>query len=240
MDISNGIPYKITLDGLVDTIVEIEIDTEFTAEAIEKRILDSIKKNFPRVRFHKYPMSGADADKHFWADEVFRFFVDKGLISVNIVSKYPGWDNYMGFLKGAIQGLNSIEGELLKFKKARINFVSHFVNVSIFDVWDGNPLVLNHIPPFQGREFNFSFDILDSKTHDKLAKAKVVLTDKLPIRDSKNTYSRIDVGLESISSDGSWDHTYKLLQVLHDNEKLAFFRLLSEEFVNSLHPQWKK
>lgn len=244
MDTSKGVPLKITPDCLVDAIMELQISTEYKAEKVEQEILESIKNSFPKTTFRRFPLSGPDMGKHVWADKVFRVYVGESAISVNIVSGYPGWDNYMGFLKGAMQGLYSDTVQIVQFQKVRINYVSHFPDVSIFDVWDGTPIKLNHIPPFVGREFNFKFGIYHNdqkgESGQHVANAEVHLSDNLPIMDSKSTYSRIDVGLESTDCDGNWTGAYEKLQMLHFHEKDIFFRLLSEDFVNKLHPVWQK
>lgn len=246
MDTSNGVPMKITPDCLVDAIVEFQVASDYKDEKVEEWILDSIKKNFPEAIFHKFPLIGPDKGKSVWADNVFRIYVGDKVISINIVSNYPGWDNVTGFLKGALQNLyeNEQKQQLVKFTRVRINYVSHFPNVSIFDVWDGTPIQLNNIPPFVGREFNFKFGIYhhvkNGEKGEFVADAEVHLSDNLPIPETSTRYSRIDVGLQSRPCDGSFSDVFEQLQKLHFHEKEIFFKLLSKEFVDKLTPVWPK
>lgn len=242
MDTSKGVPVKISPDSLVDAIVEFQIATEYKAEKIEQLMLGAVERNFPKTKFRKFSLMGADKGKHAWADNVFRYYVGDEVISLNIVSKYPGWMEVVGFLKGALQDIYESPSRMLDFQRVRINYVSHFHNLSIFEVWDGNPIKLNNFPPFVGREFNFKFGIFrhekNGEKGELVAHAEVHLSDNNPVMDSDIRYSRIDVGLESKPCDGSWADAYENLQILHFHEKEIFYKLLSEEFVNKLNPVW--
>lgn len=237
MDTSNGIPKRITPDCLVDSIIEITVESDYKDEFIERIVFEGIKKSYPESEFRLFPMYGKDEGKNFFANDKFRIYVCSSLISINIVSKYPGWDVLNSFVKDSLQGLYDVETPILKFLQVRINYVSRFPDVSIFNVWDGNPIQLNHIPPFLGRKFTFNFSIL-SKEKQLLGNARVHLDDQVPFPEGKGVYSRIDVGLEAVKGDGSWDVIYEQLQMLHNNEKEIFFRLLSREFVEKLNPEW--
>ena len=122
---------------------------------------------------------------------------------------------------------------MVDFMQVRIKYVSKLPNISIFEVWDGDPIKLNQIPPFLGREFSFKFSIL-SREKQLLAEADVKLNDQLPLVDGKGVYSRIYVALQAVKGDGNWSIVYEQLQMLHEYEKEVFFRLLSKEFVGKL------
>lgn len=237
MDTRNGIPKKITPDCLVDSIVEFVIKTDYKDEFIEHIVCDSIKDAYPDDEFRTYPMTGKDEGKHFLANDKFRVYVCSNLISINIVSQYPGWNVLNRFIKDALQGLYNQEKPVVDFMQVRIKYVSKFPNISIFEVWDGDPIKLNQIPPFLGREFSFKFSIL-SREKQLLAEADVKLNDQLPLVDGKGVYSRIYVALQAVKGDGNWSIVYEQLQMLHENEKVVFFRLLSKEFVGKLNPEW--
>lgn len=237
MDTDKGIPKKITPDCLVDSIVEFVIKTDYKDEFIEHIVCDSIKGAYPDDEFRTYPMTGKDEGKHFLANDKFRVYVCSNLISINIVSQYPGWNVLNRFIKDALQGLYNQEKPVVDFMQVRIKYVSKFPNISIFEVWDGDPIKLNQIPPFLGREFSFKFSIL-SREKQLLAKADVKLNDQLPLVDGKGVYSRIYVALQAVKGDGNWSTVYEQLQMLHENEKVVFFRLLSKEFVEKLNPEW--
>ena len=216
MDTSYGIPKRITPDCLVDSIIEITIESDFKDEVIERIVLESIKKSYTKSEFREYPIYGKEEGKHFYANDKFRIYVCSSLISINIVNRYTGWDVLNRFVKDSLQGLYNVESPILKFLQVRINYVSRFPNVSIFDVWDGNPIQLNHIPPFLGRKFSFNFSIF-SDEKELLGNARVRIDDQLPLQEGKGVYSRIDVGLEAVKGDGSWDVIYEQLQMLHNN-----------------------
>ena len=237
MDTRKGIPKKITPDCLVDSIIEFTIETDYKDEFIERIVRESLIKSYPEDEFRSFPVYGKDEGKHFLANSKFRIFICSSLISINIVNKYPGWDVLNRFIKDALQGLYNAENPVIKFQQVRINYVNRFSQISIFDVWDGNPIKLNQIPAFLGREFSFNFSIL-SKENQLLANANVKLNDQLPIEDGKGVYSRIYVALQAVKGDGNWSTVYEQLQLLHKNEKEVFFRLLSKEFVDKLNPEW--
>ena len=81
-------------------------------------------------------------------------------------------------------------------------------------------------------------NLIFSDEKELLGNARVRIDDQLPLQEGKGVYSRIDVGLEAVKGDGSWDVIYEQLQMLHNNEKEIFFRLLSREFVDKLNPEW--
>lgn len=237
MDTRKGIPKKITPDCLVDSVVEFDIETDYKDEFIERIVYDSIRASYPDDEFRIYPMNGKEEGKHFLANDKFRVYVCSNLISFNIVSQYPGWNILNRFIKDALQGLYNVEKPMLNFQQVRIKYVSRFPNISIFEVWDGDPIKLNQIPPFLGREFSFNFSIF-SKEKQLLAEANVKLNDQLPFDQGKGVYSRIYVALQAVKGNGDWSTVYEQLQLLHYNEKEVFFRLLSQEFVDKLNPEW--
>lgn len=231
---NNHIPKRITPDRLTDTIVEIEITSKFNKAMIESLMLEAIG-HYQDSEFVKYEISNGE---YLYANDTFRFCVTNNAISFNIVGGYPGWITYFCFIKRALQGLRHFEN-FVSFKKVRVNYISNFPEISVFDIWDGTPIILHNIPPHLERSFELKFGIYEKNTKKKIARADINLRDNLHLKDSDSNYSQIDIALESddIKSKNVED-ALEVLDIIHNEQKKAFYRLLSEDFINKLNPEW--
>lgn len=231
---NNHIPKRITPDRLTDTIVEIEIFSNFNKTMNERLILDAIGHN-QGSDFLKYEISNGE---YLYANDTFRFCVTNNTISFNIVGGYPGWTTYFAFIQSALRAFTHFQN-FISFQKVRLNYISNFPDISVFDIWDGAPIILYNIPSHLERSFELKFGIYEKNTNKKIARADINLRDNLHIKDSDSKYSQIDIALESDEiKSKDVEGALEVLGVIHNEQKKAFYRLLSEDFINKLNPKW--
>ena len=89
------------------------------------------------------------------------------------------------------------------------------------------------------RSFELKFGIYEKNTNKKIARADINLRDNLHLKDSESKYSQIDIALESDEiKRKDVEDALEVLDVIHNEQKKAFYRLLSEDFINKLNPEW--
>lgn len=231
---NNHIPKRITPDRLSDTIVEIEITSKFNKTMNESLMLDAIGHD-QGSEFVKYEISNGE---YLYANDTFRFCVTNNAISFNIVGGYPGWTTYFAFIQNALRAFNHFQ-DFISFHKVRLNYISNFPEISVFDIWDGAPIILYNIPSHLERSFELKFGIYEKNTNKKIARADINLRDNLHLKDSESKYSQIDIALESDEiKRKDVEDALEVLDVIHNEQKKAFYRLLSEDFINKLNPEW--
>lgn len=244
---------KMIDDHLVDAYVELYFNSDFKTSFLEKIFLNifvdapfEIKK-IPVIDDH-----GDDTGKFFFTDNVNRFFIREDKMGFNFVGKYRGWSSYGKYIKLVMLSL----AEYVNFSNIRLKYVSKWNNVSILDRIDGQ-IKLNR---FKSRFDNTSISF-PAVANIKTTEAHVIVNLKENIHDGDSVYSLVDIDVrceitpsndsdkndsakgyedEEITS-GDLDNktrTLACIEDVHSVQKDMFFKLLSEEFVASLNPQW--
>lgn len=236
MDLQNNrIPIRITPDRLTNTVVAISIEDKFSTSYLEGKIVSAYNRRHPELPLEKLKLNISQQngeEQFFYANRLFRVIFKRGLIAFNIVSGYPGWNTYRSWIT------DFLEDDELILNKIMLQYISEYKDIALFspEVIDGT-INFNHVQDFAGTELQYRCHVHDFD-NDRiiLGDATVKLTNAAIIQGVDGIFSRIDIRIDSAPFNGSKDDFYRMMDKLHHHEKVLFYSMLSEHFVNSLNP----
>lgn len=238
MDLNrNRIPKRITPDRLTNVVVAVSIEDKFSTSYLEGKIVPDYNRRHPELPLDKLKINSRQQnseEQFFYANRLFRVLFKRGMIAFNIVSGYPGWDVYKGWIS------DFLNDDELVLKKVMLQYISDYKDIAIFspDVIDGT-VSFNHVQNFAGTELQYHCHVHDfDGNRNVLGDATVKLTNSVMFEGVDGVMSRIDIRLDSVPYNGNKNGFYRMMDKLHRHEKALFYSMLSVNFVNSLNPEY--
>lgn len=237
MDLTrNRIPRKITPDRLTNAVVTVRLQDKFSSSYLEGKLVDAYNKRHPDLVLDKLKANSKKDNPtvYFFANKLFRVIFRGNVVAFNFVDKYRGWDTYASWIRDVLNDDDVV------IKGVGLHYVSEYRNVEIFsqEVIDGN-ISFNHIQNFAGTELQYKCYVHDFDDHQIIiGDATVKLTNAALIQGMDGTLSRIDINIDSTPYNGTKEQFYVLMEKLHRHELTLFYSMLSENFVQSLNPEY--
>lgn len=224
------IPKKLGNCTIENSLYVFEFNTPFNRQYIEDTILEGLAKD--GKHFERYPLaseSGNHSNNSLscYTDQVFKFIVEDNRITFNIVDKYPQWAALEAFIIDVIKNFPS---DGLRFKTVTTRYISRYENIPLFNNLNGQ-VHLNAFNHIFGAELRYPL------IYGQYIKGLVRITNLLPQGENVFT-SFADVEIHKELTDGSVVNTLASCNEIHSLEKENFFKLLSEDFLNSLNPEY--
>lgn len=232
------VPKKIENDGLVNAIIYIQYKSDYNELFIDSKLNDLLTVKNQNWEMIYTPnagkiVGGVQIPTRFFANPIYKIQITSSLIAFNFVNKYPGWEAYRSLIVDVCSFLDSF----ITIEELRINYVSVYNNIKIFDYLDG-VIKLNNLPSFYGTQYNFRCAV--GKENNFSALATLSLTNEDPIPNSftngkQNVRSIVNITVEGKLSDKSFED---YLDFLHTTEKDLFFRIVNQDFVDHHNPTY--
>lgn len=240
--IKKGVPKKIDNDGLVDSLVVLDFETDYNIKKLETELDKFLNEKLTSNEFAKTPLRKKDLESFpnyanstnvFYSNGELKVFIDDNKFVVNSLAHYPGWEVLGKFVYGLIDKFF----EIVHFKNVGVRYISLMKNESFVENMDG-AIRFNHFNVFNGAEYNFS---CAAKSDDGLNDAKVVvhLTEKALINGMLASVVDVEVTTNLINYNlQTKKDIFSHIQYCHGVEKDVFFRLLSDNYINAHNPVW--
>lgn len=235
---------KITPDYLRDTIVEVRYEAELPYEILKGLLYKELVDDFqllseinPLGVLHLGPQQqlklGGSSALDF-TDEKIKIRVHEERIIFNSLDAYPGWKDYFPVIKRVLDRLNKA-GYIKRFSRVGIRYISEFQNILIFD----------HLR----MDLNFAFTgqhVQSTSVRTELIEngARVVLNlvnnakRKPPYQEDFFSIIDIDV-IGEPPQQANMEDFFEHIDRLHSVEKDFFVRILKEEFLDTLNPEYE-
>ena len=236
-----GIPIKIEPDNIVDSIILLQFETEYNKKKIESELASFLNDTYSDNHFLPTPlrkkdlesMNQTDADGCFYSDGVVKVLVAEDKLVINCLNGYPGWNEV---LKKLVYGLiNVFHQRYVRFTKVGVRYISMLKNESLIDNLDGE-IRFNNFQVFNGATYNFSCAASDNNHN---AEVNVRLTEKAKYETGLASIVDIEVFSDTDNfSQKTINEVQEYVEYCHAIEKDVFYRLLSENYVNSHNPVW--
>lgn len=236
------IPKKITPCPINEAIVEIRFEANVLPDAVFGIIYNRFKEQYPNI--DKLPILNLpeqvrinDAllrDKAWYKlkDENFIFMIGPRVVSIIKPKEYSGWKLFSARIQDSFNNLNE-----LKIIKAVERIGIRYINFFDFDIFDKINL-----------QINMNRDLL--KTDETLLKVRIgegrftntlqIANNVTIIHDSQQKSGSI-IDIDTVAGndrENFFEESAELLKEGHDVEKELFFRLLKEDFLASLKPEY--
>lgn len=235
------LPIKISPKRLKDTIVEIRyqpnIPFEYRLGFFYKILTQNQFKVFtphtpnfseagssPFIRF--------ESPKNIFSNNVLHVHLENERVVFNSNGEYSGWNVFSSHIENCLQSFLS-EGLIMNIHRVGLRFISEFEDVQIFDQlkWQFD------FPWEECTTVNTSFR---TEWVDETDFVTVNLLNNVQ-RDT-SSFSLMDVDIRHEADSNSVTHTdaiMNMLNRLHSKEKLVFFGLMKDEFLQSLNPTYE-
>jgi uncharacterized protein (TIGR04255 family) len=241
------IPVKITPDRIRDSIIQVFFKADIPFEPLIGFCYDALEKAGWRYS-NRQPLSApqqglvievAPSSQHFFVKDQVRLqlFPNQSL-AFNCINHYIGWAEYGSFIQSVIKSL-SATGHFIQFQRIGVRYISEFANIDILEKIKFKAT----LPPVNGKlsssTYRFVFD-------ENGVSKNIQIASRVPINaiveatgEKVNYVSLLDVdivkrGLKLKTGDELWHE----IDVLHSMEKATFFGLLTDEFLQSLNPEY--
>ena len=241
------IPVKLNLCPIIESVFEIRFDSNLDANIVFALIYGKLKDDFPTIEalpLSEVPASMRDTDPNLKYQPAYKLhYKDNKNIVLQICAKsvgfsftpeYCGWKEFRSFVN---RYLNVIHETGVIGRVVRIGFrVINFIDGNVFD---GEKIKLNirigekEIPykettiktVFSEGEYHSTVSIINQAR----------LNNSTPIRIG----SVIDVDTFSVTCERFFDNASEFLEDIHKSEKKVFFSLLTNQFLESLQPEYE-
>ncbi|MCY7352561.1 MAG: TIGR04255 family protein [Cytophagaceae bacterium] len=167
-------------------------------------------------------------------DQRFRIDLSGEAISFNLLSGYPGWEEYRQTLERFLSPLfaNKLIGQV---QRVGVRYISRFENVRIFDKINGI-VQLNVVPSDARGQVRLEFE------RSSFTSVITLVSGFPPAPGMEASYfSLIDIDIIKIyPADNSltYENIFDDLETAHNLQKDSFFSILSEPFIEELNPEY--
>lgn len=237
------IPVKITPDRIRDSIIQVFFMADIPFEPLIGFCFDALYKagwKYTNRQPLSAPQQGlvielAPSSQHFFVKDQIRLqlFPNQSL-AFNCINHYIGWAEYGRHIRTAIESL-SATGHFVQYNRLGIRYISEFANIDILENIQFNATTPRVDGKLVSSTYRFVFE-------ENGVTKNIQIASKVPVNASGekvNFVSILDVdivkrGLKA----GSWGDLWQEIEALHNLEKATFFGLLTNEFLQSLNPEY--
>jgi len=237
---TSKLPVKIEPERLKDTIVELryhsQVAYEYRLGLCHKVLTDHgfsvfIPSSPNPAETNPAHFFLAVSPKHIFQNDVIRVYYEEGKVVINSNGQYRGWKRYSESVL-ILADLLRRENLLGEIYWVGLRYISEFSEVQIFDqlTWQFN------FPVDNSQTINTSFrtEWIDDSDH-------IVVNLLNNGQRGGTSFSLMDVDVNHNCLDKPIELPEQLADVLnriHEKEKLVFFGLMNEEFLQSLNPTY--
>lgn len=237
-----GLPLKIDNDGIIDSIVMLQFETDYNLKKLEAILVDYLNNKLTNNGFEATPLrindikdsNEANRTDCFYSDGQLKVFIDGDRFVINCIGEYPGWSDILGRFSWEII---KTFWEYVKFSVVGVRYISMLINDSLIENLDGS-IIFNNLDIFNGANYHFTCGACTDDGKHK-SNISVHLTEKGVVN---NTLSSIvDIEATTLLKDFnpmSFKDVYNHLNYCHYIEKDIYYRLLSDKYVDSHNPVW--
>lgn len=246
------LPKKINPDSIKEAIIEIKYQSDLPFEVLIGIFFNSLDNSYTYINRPPQPpafiqgrIENPGQELRIRIGNQSVFYTDK--ISIQLfpnafvftcLEYYIGWEDYFSEIKKTIEQL-IVSGNIIKWTRVGVRYISEYPNTSLsqcvkFDYTFGIPEVNSSSSAFRS-EFIYSGKkvILNLSNMVTLIKQDPATNENKEIQASV-----IDVDVITDKEIESFDQLLKGIEENHLIEKEVYFRLLKEEFLKSLNPEY--
>lgn len=241
------IPVKINPDRIRDSIIQVFFQADIPFEPLIGFCYMALEKSgwkYTNRQPLTEPQKGlvlefAPITQHFFIKDYVRLqLFPNQSFAFNCINKYIGWKEYSTYIESVIKEL-SATGHFISFSRIGIRYISEFTNIDILEKIKLETTLIPISGEMKSSNYRFAFE-------ENGVSKNIQIASKLPVNatlgDNKelvNFVSLLDVdivrkGLNINEPKELWHE----IDSLHTLEKTTFFGLLTDEFLQSLNPEY--
>ena len=238
------LPEKIDPDPIQEALVEVRFDASTPDEAVFGLIYEALKGRYPRSEqfnilqlpdvVRRQDPSLRYKPHYRLSDEDSEYVVHVGpkVVTVVVTKPYPGW---AGFSEEVLRIFRAVQGTEIIDSVTRLGL--RYLNFFEADIFGKIELELQlRGKSVVGNETQVRTVVTESQRRCILQVNNTsTLTDRATGKTKSGSLIDVDVIYEDVEKE-FFSHAESLIEESHEIEKKLFFRLLNEEFLESLNP----
>lgn len=240
------IPKSIAPDRIKDAIVEINFESDYPNEVNLGVFFSALKDNYKytnkpigtqqvssnSINFNKEFTLSLGGISLFYNDKI-KFQINNNSIAFNCLGDYILWDNYFNEIKNVLTKIASTN-VVKAFKRVGVRYISEYKNIDLkdsinFNFSFGFPDVVSN-----SYSFNSEFDLDEHKVVLNLNNNVLIVIDE---KVTPTSVIDIDIIKMNLNVNNHLE-LFKIIDDAHTLEKNVFFKLIREEFLESLNPKY--
>ena len=241
------IPVKLNLCPIIESVFEIRFDSKLDANIVFALIYGKLKDDFPTIEalpLSEMPASMRDTDPNLKYQPAYKLhYKDNENIVLQICAKsvgfsftpeYCGWKEFRSFVSRYLNVIHEtgVIGRVVRIGFRVINFIDG-------DVFDGEKIRLKiqlgdkEIPY---KETSIKTVFSEGEYHSTVSIInQAQLNNVTPVR----LGSVIDVDTFSVTCERFFDNATNFMENIHKAEKNVFFSLLTNQYLESMQPEYE-
>lgn len=236
------LPKKITPNRLKDSVVEVRYYSKFNLDILlgvfYNKLADHFQVEKPQVaKGPEEQLKGLNLKPIFYNDVIKISFKDNSII-FNILSDYPGWDEYFSQVRNALSLILEIE-QIEYFNRVGVRYISQYEDLDLLN------LVKFHldygIPEVKSDSFIFRTEFNYKEVSVLLSILNRITMDRMTEKGQWESQRVSQIDVDAIQDGFEIVEQEKLLAVIehgHQVQKEIFFKNLKKDFLESLNPEY--
>lgn len=155
-----GLPLKIDNDGIIDSIVMLQFETDYNLKKLDSILVDYLNNiltnnDFEATSLRAKEIKDSKEESHtgyFYSNGQLKVFIDGDKFVINCIGEYPEWNDILGHFSWSI-----IKNfwDYVKFSVVGVRYISMLINDSLIDNLDGS-IRFENLDIFNGANFHFT------------------------------------------------------------------------------------
>lgn len=235
------IPKKIYPCPIIEAIVELRFESKIPAEAVFGVVYDKFKTEYKKVEklpILQLPEKVRTEDPSFrfqphykLVDENYILQIGPNVLSLVNINKYNGWNSFSTKIKNTFIKINELD-LIEKINRLGIRYINFF-ELNIFE--NINLGILLSEKPLISEQITFRSTI---KTGDFLSNLQIINNGNIMLNQIQKSGSVIDIDTYIEKNGNIISDIEKLLEDGHNEEKTLFYKVLKEDFIKKLNPEY--
>lgn len=228
MDISgiDILALKLKKDNLKDCNIALYYESDYT----ESFLYGLIVGKFPN--FHKIFQATEEngitvLTKYFLSDGTYKMALSESKLLFNIVSNYPGWNEYSHLIFSIIELLS----DFLKFSGCSLEYASFHENMNIFSNIDGVVKFDMVDQLFDGTTLTFPCATKEKAAGNLDVNANVLLRQGIYLNDKKCSLTAIKVETQKTGQLFDASFAMEWVKYLHYVELALYLNIMKESYI---------
>ncbi|MDM8568357.1 TIGR04255 family protein [Thiotrichales bacterium HSG1] len=235
-----NLPKRISPCPIIEAIFEIRFDSKLPEDAIFGIFYNKFQDKYQKVEqlpilqlpqvVRTQDMNLIYAPHYRLLNENMNIQIGPKIFSLANVGEYIGWDNFLEQIQETYEKVEET-GVLSNINRISLRYINFFKNVNIimdtsFKASIGDEILNNE-------KINFIAEISSGKSIQNL---KIINSAEVVLSEKKIKGSIIDIDTAVNLTD--FENFLSAINYAHDKEKMLFYKVLGEQFINTLNPEY--
>lgn len=239
------IPKEISPCPIIDALSEVRFQPSTDLDAVYGVLFSEFRKGFPetdKLPITEMPQQIREADSSLrWQphyrmrSDQFSLQIGPRVLSVSVRGTYCGWHKFREVIHQVVNGLRDSE-VVESIDRVSVRYVNFFENTNIYKNLRLGVNSTEEIGELTAGTFQIQTEIPDK--HSGAIRKLNIHNAVIAQNDNGQSRPGSVIDIDSIDASATIDDIEEKIESAHEKEKMLFFALLKQEFIDSLNPKY--